>query len=181
MQVELEDLKPMLVVKSKEVDEQAKVVEAESAIAEKEQEKVEGETAIAQTAADKTNAIKTDCKKDLDEALPALAAAAKALEGIKQSDIAELRTIKKFHDDVLRVFRCVCVLLGHDCVRAMNPATGKKEDDWEAPTKKLLSEMSFLKQLQTYDKDNMDAKRVEKIQSLITHENCTVAHLKGIN
>jgi len=47
MQVELEDLKPMLVVKSKEVDEQAKIVEAESAIAEKEQEKVEGETAIA--------------------------------------------------------------------------------------------------------------------------------------
>jgi len=27
----------------------------------------------------------------------------------------------------------------------------------------------------------MDPKRVDKIQPLITNENCTVAHLKGIN
>ena len=82
MQKNLEDLKPQLVVKSKEVDEQAKVVEAESAIAEKEQDKVEAETAVAQTAADKTEAIKTECQRDLDEALPALEAAAKALNAI---------------------------------------------------------------------------------------------------
>lgn len=61
MQIALEELKPQLVVKSQEVDEQAKVVEAESAVAEKEQEKVEAETAIAQVAADKTEAIKIDC------------------------------------------------------------------------------------------------------------------------
>lgn len=47
MQEELEALKPQLVVKSAEVDEQAKVVEAESVEAEKVQEKVEAETAIA--------------------------------------------------------------------------------------------------------------------------------------
>jgi len=61
MQVNLENLKPQLVVKFKEVDEQAKVVEAESAIAEKEQDKVEAETAVAQKSADKTEAIKKDC------------------------------------------------------------------------------------------------------------------------
>ena len=83
MSIELENLKPQLVIKSKEVDEQAKVVEAESAIAEKEQEKVEAETAVAQVSADKTEAIKLDCQKDLDEAIPALEAAAKALNSIK--------------------------------------------------------------------------------------------------
>jgi len=36
MQIELENLKPTLVIKSKEVDEQAKVVAGESEIAEKE-------------------------------------------------------------------------------------------------------------------------------------------------
>ena len=61
MQIALEELKPQLVVKSQEVDEQAKVVEAESAVAGKEQEKVEAETAIAQVSADKTEAIKIDC------------------------------------------------------------------------------------------------------------------------
>lgn len=101
MSVELENLKPQLVIKSKEVDEQAKVVEAESAIAEKEQKKVEVETAIAQVAADKTEAIKLDCQKQLDEALPALEAAAKALNSIQQKDIAELKTLQKFLPAVL--------------------------------------------------------------------------------
>ena len=121
MQVELENLKPQLVVKSKEVDEQAKVVEAESSIAEKEQEKVEAETQVAQVAADKTEAIKLECQKDLDEAIPALEAAAKALNSIKQSDVAELRTLKVFLPDVLRVFQAVCVLLGKQAEKKMDP------------------------------------------------------------
>jgi len=181
MQIALEELKPQLVIKSQEVDEQAKVVEAESAIAEKEQEKVEAETAIAQVSADKTEAIKLDCQKDLDEALPALDAAAKALNGIQQKDVAELRTIKKFHDDVMRVFKGVCVLLGFEPVKQMNNETQKREENWEIPAKKLLADIGFLKSLQNYEKDNMDAKKIDRIQPFITHENCTVAHLKGIN
>lgn len=163
MQVNLENLKPQLVVKSKEVDEQAKVVEAESAIAEKEQEKVEAETAVAQVAADKTEAIKTDCQRDLDEALPALEAAAKALNAIGQKDVAELRTIQKFHDDVMRVFQAVCVLLGHDPVKKMNPETQKREEDWLTPAKKVLADINFLRLLKEYDKDNMEAKRIDRI------------------
>lgn len=164
MQVELENLKPQLVVKSKEVDDKAKIVEAESAVAEKEQEKVEGETQIAQVAADKTEAIKLDCQKDLDEAIPALEAAAKALNSIKQSDVAELRTLKVFVPDVLRVFQAVCILLGHEAEKKMNPQTQKKEEDWTAPSKAILADIGFLKRLQTYDKDNMEAKRVDRIQ-----------------
>lgn len=90
-------------------------------IAEKEQEKVAGETAIAQESADKTEAIKTDCKKDLDEAIPALESAAKALNSIQQKDVAELKTITVFLDPVLNVFKAVCVLLGKDCTKKMNP------------------------------------------------------------
>jgi dynein heavy chain len=82
MQIELENLKPELIIKSKEVDEKAAIVGAETAIAAKEQEKVEAEAAIAQESADKTQAIKDDCQKDLDEAIPALEAAAKALNSI---------------------------------------------------------------------------------------------------
>jgi len=96
-------------------------------------------------------------------ALPALAAAAKALDSIKQGDIAELKTIQKYHPDVLRVFQCVCILQGKTAVRVMDNATGKKEDDWIAPTKQLLNEAGLLKSLQNYDKDNMDPKKVEKI------------------
>lgn len=104
MQKELEDLQPMLVIKAKEVDEKAVVVEQENAVAMAEQDKVEAETAVAQEKADATEAIKLDCQKELDEALPALEMAAKALNSIQQKDVAELRTIQKYHPDVLRVF-----------------------------------------------------------------------------
>ena len=150
-------------------------------MAQKEQDKVEAETAVAQVAADKTEAIKLDCQKDLDEALPALEAAARALNSIQSKDVAELRTIKQFHPDVIRVFQCVCVLLGAEVKKELDNATGKRVEDWVTPSKKLLSDMNFLKNLQTYDKENMDPKRIDKIQPFISHENCTVAHLKGIN
>jgi len=32
------------------------------------------------------------------------------------------------------------------------------------PSKKLVGEKDFLKQLQTYDKDNMEAKLIDRIQ-----------------
>ena len=63
----------------------------------------------------------------------------------------------------------------------MNNATGKREEDWIPPTKGLLADMRFLANLKDYDKENIPAKTIEKLQPLITHENCTVAHLRGIN
>jgi len=56
----------------------------------------------------------------LDEAIPALEAAARALNSIKQGDIAELRTLKVFHADVQRVFCGVLVLMGKSAIREMN-------------------------------------------------------------
>lgn len=179
MQIELENLKPQLVIKSGEVDAQATVVAAESAIAEKEQEKVEAETAIAQVSADKTEAIKLDCQKDLDEALPALEAAAKALNSIQSKEVAELKTIKNYLPDVLRVFQGVCILQGKEPKKELDSTTGKRVEDWTVPTKALLADMNFLKSLQTYDKDNMDPKRVEKLQPLLAHENMNVEKMKS--
>lgn len=148
MQIELENLKPQLVIKSGEVDAQAKIVEAESAVAEKEQEKVEAETAIAQVSADKTEAIKLDCQKDLDEALPALKAAAKALDSIQSKEVAELKTNKNPLPDIQRVFQAVCILQGKQPEKKLNTTTGKREEDWTEARKALLADMYFLKSLQ---------------------------------
>jgi len=59
--------------------------------------------------------------------------------------VAELRTIKKFHDDVMRVFQAVCVLLGEYAEKKMNNETQKKEEDWITPAKKILADINFLK------------------------------------
>lgn len=41
--------------------------------------------------------------------------------------------------------------------------------------------MGFLKSLQNYEKDNMDEKRVAKIQQWITHENFSKERLEKVN
>ena len=79
--------------------------------------------------------------------MPALEAAAKALNSIGQKDIAELKTLQKFHPDVLRVFSAVCVLMDKDAKRELNQATGKREEDWVPPSKQMLAEMGFLGKL----------------------------------
>ena len=55
------------------------------------------------------------------------------------------------------------MLLGHDAVKKMNPETQKREEDWVTPAKKVLADINFLKLLKEYDKDNMEAKRIDKI------------------
>lgn len=73
------------------------------------------------------------------------------------------------------------MLLGHDATKQMNNETGKKEENWIIPTKKVLADIGFLKQLKDYDKDNMDPKKIDKIATFLAHENFTVAVMKGIN
>jgi len=123
MEEELIEMKPQLIEKSKEVDAQAEIVEKETVEAEKVREVVDAEASVAQEAADKTNAIKMDCEKNLEEAMPALRSAAKALENIGKNDITDLKTIKVFNDDVRMVLSAVCILMGVKPESKMNNET----------------------------------------------------------
>lgn len=160
MEVELKDMQPQLIEKSKEVDQQAAVVEKETIEAEKVREVVDAEAAVAQAAADKTEAIKQDCEKDLEKAMPALRAAAKALENITKDDITLLKTIKKFNADVDMVFSAVCILMGQAPDSKMDPATQKRIIDYETPAKKMIGQLDFLEQVQNYPKEEMGEKLI---------------------
>lgn len=70
MQAELEAKQPMLIQTSKEVEIKAAQVEKEASAAEIVAQAVGKDEAVAQEAADAANAIKMDCQKDLDAALP---------------------------------------------------------------------------------------------------------------
>ena len=82
---------------------------------------------------------------------------------------------------MLRVFTATCILFDKEAEKKMNPATQKREENWEVPTKALLSEMGFLQKLQGFDKDNISAKKIDRIQQYLKHPNFTKEHLKGIN
>ena len=68
--------------------------------------------AVAKVKAEETKAIADDAQRDLDEALPALEAAVKALDSLDKADIAELRVFSKPPELVQVVMEAVCILMG---------------------------------------------------------------------
>ena len=68
--------------------------------------------AVAKVKAEETQAIADDAQRDLDEALPVLEAAIKALDSLDKSDIAEIKVFTKPPELVQTVMESVCILLG---------------------------------------------------------------------
>ena len=67
--------------------------------------------AMARVKAGETKAIADDAQRDLDEALPALEAAQKALDSLDKNDISEVRVFAKPPELVQTVMESVCILL----------------------------------------------------------------------
>ena len=135
-QKECEEMLVVIVKDRKVVDEQQKSVQAES-------EKIQKEEA-------ETKIIADDAQKDLDEALPALAAAEEALSALNKKDLSEIKAYTTPPDKVEMVLEAVMVLR-------------KKPAKWEE-AKKELGSPSFLTELQTYDKDaNLNDAMIQKV------------------
>lgn len=181
MQIELEDMKPKLIEKSAEVDAQAAVVEKETIEAEKVREVVDAEASVAQKAADKTEGIKNDCQTELDKAMPALRAAAKALEAIDKKDITELKTIKVFNPDVDMVMSSVCIMMGIKPESKMDPATQKKVTSFQGAAKLMMSDMGFLDKLLGYNKEGITEELIKKVKPYIENERYVPEQLKSNN
>lgn len=155
MQQQLTDLQPILVAKGKETEEQLIIVSRETEAADKIKTSVAAEEADAQKIADEANAIKTDCEKELAEAIPALKAAEDAVNCIKKGDIAELKGIAKPHPSVVLVTSVVCMFKGVIADSKMNAETQKKEKDWWTPSVKMMMQSDFLKSLIEFDKEGI--------------------------
>lgn len=91
MKQELEVLKPQLVQASEDTDALLVNVEKETVEADKVKAVVSIDEAKAKEEATKVTAIKEECEGDLAEAMPALAAAVKALDTLTKNDITEVR------------------------------------------------------------------------------------------
>jgi dynein heavy chain len=108
-----------------------------------------------------TEAIARDAQKDLDEALPILEAAFKALDSLDKKDIAEMKAFSKPPELVMTVMEAICILF-------------KIKPDWEN-SKKLLGDSMFLKKLSDFDKDNVPesvSKKLKKCRVLQNHSAC---------
>ncbi len=153
MQKELEDLKPLLIQASIDNEKLMLQIQKESVIVEETSQRVRAEEAVANEQAAQSKQLKNECEADLAEALPALEAAIAALDTLKPSDITLLRTMQSPPFGVKLVMEAICVLRAVKPEKMNDPAgTGKKIFDYWGPSKKLLGDLNFLKDLKEYDK-----------------------------
>ncbi|XP_022090689.1 dynein heavy chain 6, axonemal-like isoform X2 [Acanthaster planci] len=153
MEVSLTALEPVLKQKSIDTDKLMERLAVDQEAADQVRKVVLDDEATAKVKAEETQAIADDAQRDLDEALPALESAQKALDALDKNDISEIKVFNKPPDMVLTVMETICILLG-------------VKPDWPS-AKGLLSDPNFLKKLLDYDKDNVPDSTLKKLKKYI--------------
>lgn len=173
MEEDIKKMQPVLKETTVKVADMMVVItedKAKAAVTKADCEKVEAE---AKEQADAATAIKEDAQKDLDEALPALDVAEKALKALKLASLQEIKALGDPPAGVRLTCECVCILFGIKPVKKADPANqGKKFDDyWEPSQKILLNEpKKLLEDLFAFDKDNIPEAIIQKVDPYIGRE-----------
>ncbi|XP_036606051.1 dynein heavy chain 6, axonemal [Trichosurus vulpecula] len=155
MKLDLSALEPVLKEKSVDVEALMEKLSVDQEQADQVRCIVQEDEAIAKVKAEETQAIADDAQRDLEEALPALDAANKALDSLDKADISEIRVFTKPPDMVMTVMEAISILLN-------------AKPDW--PTaKQLLGDSNFLKRLLEYDKENIKPAILAKLQKYINN------------
>ncbi|XP_041655296.1 dynein heavy chain 12, axonemal [Cheilinus undulatus] len=166
MKKELVDLQPKLEQAKIDNTKMMEVIEVESVEVEAKSKTVRVDEEAATIKADEAQALKNECESDLAEAIPALEAALSALDTLKPSDITIVKSMKNPPSGVKLVMSAVCVMKEIKPDKIADPAgAGKKVFDYWGPSKKLLGDMNFLRDLKEYDKDNIPVPVMQKIRN----------------
>ncbi|CAG5929115.1 unnamed protein product [Menidia menidia] len=155
MKEDLSALEPILKQKSADVDALMEELTGDRERADEVRKVVKEDEALAKVKAEDTQAIADDAQRDLDEALPALEGANKALSSLDKGDISEIKVFTKPPELVTTVMEAVCILL--NC-----------KPDWLS-AKQLLGDANFLRRLTEYDKDNIKPQILTKLQKYISN------------
>uniref|UniRef100_A0A8D0W0J1 Dynein axonemal heavy chain 12 n=1 Tax=Sus scrofa TaxID=9823 RepID=A0A8D0W0J1_PIG len=165
MKMELVQLQPKLEEAKVENAHMMQVIEIESAQVEAKRKFVKFDEEIASGKAEEAQALKNECESDLAEAIPALEAALSALDTLKPADITIVKSMKNPPSGVKLVMAAVCVMKDIKPEKISDPSgTGGKILDYWGPSKKLLGDMNFLRDLREYDKDNIPVTVMQKIR-----------------
>ncbi|XP_048510723.1 dynein axonemal heavy chain 7 isoform X3 [Athalia rosae] len=116
--------------------------------------------------------LKQECEADLAEALPILAEATAALNTIKPADITIVKAMKNPPEVIKLVLAAVCIMMAIPPDRVNDPVTQRMVSDYWGPSKRLLSDMTFLTRLKDYDRDNIPVSIMQVIKkTYITDKN----------
>jgi dynein heavy chain len=154
MEIELSEKKIIVDAKTIDCEAMIKEISEKSAIA---TEKQDIASVKAKEVAEQSEVIgeeKSKADAALEEALPAVAAAAEALENLSKSDLVELKAFAQPPPLV----KAVCIQ-----VIALNPTKQKLDEDWKG-CKTMLGNSQLLQLLKGYDKDNISSKQIKRVK-----------------
>lgn len=164
MSVQLTDAKVIVDAKTVDVKALIKDIEAKTAVANVNQEKAEKKKEELAKAAVIIERESAKAAIALGEALPALEAAAAALENLDKDDISELKAFANPSESVINV--CMCV-------QYLKP-TGNEDlnGGWKG-CKAMLGTMGFIDKLKKYEKDKIKDKWISGIKKYTKRKDFT--------
>ncbi|CAJ1086733.1 dynein heavy chain 2%2C axonemal-like [Xyrichtys novacula] len=149
MSIELEEAKKQVADFQNQCEEYLSVITQQKIQANRQQDAVSANSEKIMAEELECKAMAENAQRDLDEALPALQEAMKALESLNKKDMTEIKSYGSPPALVETVMQAVMILL---C----------KEPSW-AEAKRQLGEANFIKTLVHFDKDNISDRVLRKI------------------
>ncbi|KAK1890151.1 Dynein heavy chain 2 axonemal, partial [Dissostichus eleginoides] len=149
MSVELEEAKIQVAEFQKQCDEYLAVIVQQKREANKQKDVVSASSKKIKAEELQCKAMAENAQRDLDEVLPALQDAMRALESLNKKDMTEIKSYGRPPTLVETVMTAVMTLLG-------------KEPTW-AEAKRQIGESNFIKTLVNFDKDNISDRVLKKI------------------
>ena len=75
-----------------------------------------------------------------------------------------MKAMKNPPGAVKTVMEAICILLGEQAERVVDPATGQRKEDWWKTSVRVLGNTAFLKTLLTYKRDEIPAQLMKRIR-----------------
>lgn len=155
LQKQLGEMQPLLKQAAHETETSMLQIQQDKATAEETRIIVIREEGVAAKKAQETKAIAEDAQSDLEQAMPALMEATELLQQLNRNDIIEVRHFQRPPEGVKIVMEAVCIMLGEKPKKIVDPASGKKTDDYWEASKAVLGDPNFMKRLLEFNRDSM--------------------------
>lgn len=171
MQIELSEKKVVVDEKTLACEALIQTIEEKSLVATRQQNVAK----VAQAECEKASLVITKEKDDADaallEALPAVEAAAAALQDLSKADLTEIKSFASPPALVMSV--CMCVLI-------LKPTGQELDLDWKG-AKVMLSNPNLLMLLKEYEKSRISSKMISKIKTFLKNPDLNIENMKSIS
>ena len=169
MRKELNALKPILQVKTEENLKMLQNLQKEQKKADNERLQCEAEERECNIQRETANQMRDECQMDLEQVLPILNKAVKALEALSRDDITKIKSYTLPPKSLDYVMQGLCIILNEDGNVKMKPkepgSMEKIQDFWEHSKKYVLND-KLLKRIYEFKEKQIKAIPPGKISKL---------------